>query len=467
MKIKFNPFITLKILFDILISILCYYLSYFIRHGVFLSVNSEHFSEYADLFLYVFIIQMVSYMITGMYKHRRPFFSLDELKYTFNGVFLAFILTIFLIFASKGYLYSRAVVILWFVFIYVFISLSHFIISRIESGYYIKGKYLKNVAIIGVDKNAYEIKRKLEKYPTQGMRFRGFICTDKKRRRHVKNLLGNLNELGSIIRKYNLSEIIIADQKLDDETKFLIVKSGFKSNIKVLIVSNIFELMMGSLSITEIYGIPTITLAKSPIRGINFLIKRLMDIVLSFLFIVLIFPFFIIIALAIVIDSKGPIFFKQMRVTKHGKIFKCLKFRSMIVNAEELKGTIAHLDEKKDGPIFKIKNDPRITRIGRFLRKYSLDELPQFINVLVGDMSIVGPRPPIPKEVEEYSQKQLERLKVKQGITGLWQVSGRSELSFQEMVNLDIFYIEHWTLWLDIKIILKTIPAILSSKGAY
>ncbi|MCD6577923.1 sugar transferase [bacterium] len=467
MKIKLNPFSTLRILFDILISILSYYLSYFVRHGSILTVHSEYFTEYLDLFLYVFVIQIVSYSLTGMYRHRRPFFSLDELKYTFNGVFLAFILTTFLIFASKGYLYSRAVVILWFVFIFILISFNHFFISRLESNYYIKGKYLKNVAIVGTNKAAHEIRRKLEKYPTHGMRFIGFIYTGKRTRKSSKSILGNLKEMTTIIRKNNISEIIIADQKLDEMVKFGIVKSGFKNNIKVLIVSNIFELMMGNLSITEIYGIPTITLAKSPIHGVNIFIKRLMDITLSFLILLLGFPIFLLIALAILIDSKGSVFFKQIRVTKHGKIFRCMKFRSMVANAEDLKENLSHLDEKPDDPIFKIKNDPRITKVGKILRKYSLDELPQFINVLRGDMSLVGPRPPIPKEVEEYTQKQLERLKVKQGISGLWQVSGRSELSFQEMVNLDIFYIEHWTLWLDIKIILKTIPAILTTKGAY
>jgi len=175
---------------------------------------------------------------------------------------------------------------------------------------------------------------------------------------------------------------------------------------------------------------------------------------------------FALLAILIKLDSKGSVFYVSKRIGKKGKPFDFYKFRTMVVDAEKM---LAQLRDKNetDGPIFKMKNDPRITRIGRFLRRYSLDELPQLWNVLKGNMSIVGPRPPIPQEVKNYKEGQLKRLEIKPGITGLWQIRGRSDASFHRLIRWDIWYIRNWSLWLDLKIILKTIPAVLKGKGAY
>jgi exopolysaccharide biosynthesis polyprenyl glycosylphosphotransferase len=207
-------------------------------------------------------------------------------------------------------------------------------------------------------------------------------------------------------------------------------------------------------------------LVRTPLRGINLIMKRIVDIALSLIGLVAVLPVFLIVALAIKIDSRGPVFFKQLRVGKNGSFFYMYKFRSMVANAEELKEKLFSINEAT-GPVFKIKKDPRVTRVGAFIRKYSIDELPQLINVLRGDMSLIGPRPPLPNEVEQYSDYHWRRLDVKPGITGLWQVSGRSNLSFDEWVNLDIYYIENWSISLDIKILLNTIPAVLKGQGAY
>lgn len=195
-------------------------------------------------------------------------------------------------------------------------------------------------------------------------------------------------------------------------------------------------------------------------------VKRLFDITFSLLAIIFLIPMFVLTIIAIKIDSKGPAVYTQYRVGKNGKKFNLYKFRSMCVDADQKLLSIIHLNEK-DGPIFKITNDPRVTRVGRFIRKTSIDELPQFLNVLVGNMSIVGPRPPLPTEVEEYSMYHMQRLCVKPGITCYWQVSGRSNLSFDDWVKLDLKYIEDRSLWTDTKIILRTVPAVLSGRGAW
>lgn len=195
-------------------------------------------------------------------------------------------------------------------------------------------------------------------------------------------------------------------------------------------------------------------------------IKRCFDIGASMMGMVLLFPLFIFIAIIIKLDSKGPVLFSQTRVGENGKTFKMFKFRSMQVGSEDLLNVLKEINEA-DGPVFKIKNDPRITRLGTFLRRTSMDELPQLVNVLKGEMSFVGPRPPLPCEVDQYTPYQRQRLTVKPGLTCYWQIRGRSNLSFDEWVDLDLEYIGRRNVALDISLILMTIPVILTGKGAY
>lgn len=199
----------------------------------------------------------------------------------------------------------------------------------------------------------------------------------------------------------------------------------------------------------------------------TYFVKRILDIIVSFTMILLLFPLFIIVAILIKLESKGGIIHRQIRVGKDGRHFNFYKFRSMFIDAEARKQQILDKNESADGVIFKMKNDPRITRIGRFIRKYSIDELPQLFNVLEGSMSLVGPRPPLPMEVAQYSLDERKRLHIKPGITCIWQVSGRSDIPFKKQVQLDEQYIKNHGFFRDIVILLKTIPAILTGKGAY
>lgn len=199
----------------------------------------------------------------------------------------------------------------------------------------------------------------------------------------------------------------------------------------------------------------------------SYLMKRLLDLVVSTMALLALLPVFIVTALSIVIENPGPIFFVQIRVGRNGKHFRFYKFRSMVVNADQIKDELAAQNESKDGVIFKMKNDPRITRTGRIIRKFSIDELPQLINVLKGDMSLVGPRPPVPKEVAQYTLEQRKRLHAIPGITGLWQVSGRSDIPFTDQVRLDLQYIQSAGVFNDLRLLLRTVPAVLSGRGAY
>jgi exopolysaccharide biosynthesis polyprenyl glycosylphosphotransferase len=202
----------------------------------------------------------------------------------------------------------------------------------------------------------------------------------------------------------------------------------------------------------------------SPGNYFSLKIKVILDFILTLIILILISPVMLMISVLIKLEDGGPVFFKQVRVGRHGRLFKCFKFRTMVVNAEELREKLMTLNEV-DGPVFKIKNDPRITKIGRFLRKTSMDELPQFFNVLFGDMSIVGPRPPIPAEVEQYERNLIRRLSINPGITCIWQVSGRNNIPFDRWMEMDMEYIDNWSLALDFKIILKTIKVVVRGDG--
>lgn len=195
-------------------------------------------------------------------------------------------------------------------------------------------------------------------------------------------------------------------------------------------------------------------------------VTRLIDIVVSLLGLILLSPLFLLIALIIKVDSRGTVIFKQIRIGKDGRPFMFYKFRSMKHGAEKLRDGLWHLSDV-EGPAFKIRRDPRITPVGRFLRRSSLDELPQLYNILRGEMTLVGPRPPLAEEVAKYGKRETKRLSVKPGLTGLWQVSGRNDISFLEWIELDLYYIEHRSFVLDLKILIRTIPAVMSGKGAY
>jgi exopolysaccharide biosynthesis polyprenyl glycosylphosphotransferase len=212
--------------------------------------------------------------------------------------------------------------------------------------------------------------------------------------------------------------------------------------------------------------VPLIEIREIAFSPAALVLKRVIDLTLSLVGLLVLWPFFLLVGIAIKVDSRGPVFFKQERVGEEHERFQIVKFRTMRKGAERELDDLREVNEA-DGPIFKIREDPRVTRVGRFLRQTSLDELPQLINVIRGEMSLVGPRPPIPEEVAQYKPWHMKRLAVPPGITGLWQVSGRSELTFDEMVLLDLYYIEHWSPWLDLALLLRTVPKVVAGDGAY
>jgi exopolysaccharide biosynthesis polyprenyl glycosylphosphotransferase len=332
----------------------------------------------------------------------------------------------------------------------------------------LNGHNCRHILIIGTGARAQKLEELFNSHPYWGIKVLGYL-DDAPREDDAKRLgsriIGKLDDLPKILDTMVVDEVIIALprswlHRLDD-----LVYTCEEAGVDITIRADLFNTSIAQTHFTKFLGIPILNYTTAPSQEMALVAKRIFDIVGSSLLLLLTAPLFFLISLAIKLTSPGPILFKQIRVGLHGRIFYLYKFRSMVVDAEKKLEEFRHLNEVS-GPVFKIKNDPRVTPIGRLIRKFSLDELPQLINVLKGDMSLVGPRPPIPDEVAQYERWQRRRLSMRPGITCIWQVNGRNKISFEEWMKMDLQYIDNWSLNLDFKLLLKTVPAVLTGNGA-
>jgi len=380
-------------------------------------------------------------------------------------VFYSSILTGFFIFGFKINIFSR------FVFLEVFFLLAVILsswrtIKRIWLRNLIKKGFAnQNILIIGAGKIGQLLAEEIQYNHYLGLKIVGFLDDYKTEVKNGYKILGKTKDLEEVVKKYFIDEIYISIPSERNLTSVLL-KEGIRLKKSVRIVAEQFDCLPKKIGLNYIGYIPLISYYEKPRHGSEGIIKRLFDIIISAALLILLSPLFLIIAFLIKLESKGPVFYISKRCGKKGRTFSFYKFRSMIHNADSYKNDLLSKSETK-GPIFKMKNDPRVTKIGRFLRKYSLDELPQLINVLKGDMSLVGPRPFPIDETNKIAYNHLVRLEIKPGITGLAQIKGRSDLSFNQWAKWDLWYLSHWSLGLDIKILWLTIPAIWKAKGAY
>lgn len=329
-----------------------------------------------------------------------------------------------------------------------------------------RGIDLRNVLIVGTGAEARALHHHLESIRHLGYAVQGFVHPADLERRIDENTTGldGLDALFEGARAQFVDEIIFTTHCEQDMMQELLERARVHG-VDLRLMPDFYSGMPWANPIEYLGQFPTIPLHRGRVPEMALVLKRGLDITVSLLVLLLLAPILICIALAIKLDSLGPVFYRSERIGKKGRVFRCFKFRTMVQDAEARRDGVLHMNER-DGVLFKIANDPRITRVGRLLRKYSLDELPQFLNVLHGDMSIVGPRPPIASEVKEYKLGHLRRLSVTPGITGLWQVQARQDPSFDSYVSLDLTYIENWSLWLDIKIMIRTVGVVLSGTGS-
>jgi exopolysaccharide biosynthesis polyprenyl glycosylphosphotransferase len=330
-----------------------------------------------------------------------------------------------------------------------------------------RGYNYRTLLIVGINPRSEEVARIIQAHPHWGLKLLGFIAPNGSFPDTVCDLpvLGSADDLPRILQDEVVDEVIfvLSRRQLDEfEESFLLCSElGIRARVALF-----FPHMKARVVMEDLEGIPLLTFTNTPGAPFPIFVKRLLDLSVSVFSLVLLSPLLLVVAILIKLTSKGPVLFQQVRCGLNGRHFMLHKFRTMYEGSENQLDQVAHLNEV-NGPAFKSSKDPRVTPVGRILRRLSIDEIPQLFNVVMGHMSLVGPRPPLPEEVARYERWQLRRLSMKPGLTGLWQVSGRAGLDdFNRWIALDLAYIDQWSLWLDVKIMLKTIPAVLTAHGA-
>ena len=448
---------------------------------------SEEFAPYGALLLFVIAIRLLSFRYCDLYRVRGEFSFVDDAIRIFKATATGSLLIVAAAFLYRGgfefraFSYARGVFVVDFVFVLLSVGLIRLFSRSVQTFVRTRQINLIPTLVVGRGHEASLFIREMRERPALGYRVIGVIDTNAPEINQDDTyegvpVVGRLEGLPEAIRDSGANEVIIADPQVNGDALFeVMMRCGRRRGVEFRIAPSLFNCLPRKTEIDQIGVLPMIRLFREPLSSGARILKRTSDLIISALAIALFFPLWLLIAILIKLDSKGPVFYTQERVGMDGRLFLLYKFRTMVAGAdselhrEYQRAFIAGRAEANLGnekkPTYKLLADPRITRVGRFLRKTSLDEVPQLLNVLLGDMSIVGPRPPIPYEVEAYELWHRKRLDMKPGLTGLWQVSGRNRLPFEEMVRLDLFYIENWSLLLDMKIILRTGFVMLGREG--
>lgn len=457
---------------DLLALNLSFIVAYFLRYE--LEIGGEipgefdvSYPDYVPVQAAMTGILLVTFLLKGMYRLPRSVSLVGEFSSVLSTTSVGVMMLFAALSMTKYPASSRALFIFFWLLAMVSVGLARALHRLLTAAFQRRGIGLKRILVVGGN-NALgrRIMHSIATERSVDARVIGFVdlepCDDFGRFR----CLGTVGDIARIVREHQVDEIVIALPAASHDQMLKIVDHCERESVSFRVVPDLYQMRLNRVDVDTINGIPLIAMSQVQIRGWNLLIKRVLDVSVAMTLLTLFAPLLALVALAIKLDSPGPVLFRQTRTGKGGAPFTLYKFRSMRKDAEDELPQLLAMNEAS-GPIFKIREDPRMTRIGKVLRRTSLDELPQLINVLKGEMSLVGPRPPIPHEVAKYEDWHMRRLEVSPGMTGLWQVSGRSEIPFDEMVMLDIYYIENWCLALDLKILLRTIPAVLDGGGAF
>jgi len=453
------------------------------------AVWSEAFAPYAVLLPFILVLRLLLLGYYDLYRIRGEFSFVEDAARVFRAIAIGSLLIVATAFMYRGgvafrtFSYSRGVFVFDFIFALVAIGGLRMTVRGAQVLVRRRGLNLIPTLVVGRGREAALCINEMRARPELGYRVIGVVDNNPRLSSMPETfedvpVIGDLKGLPDAIRASDANEVIITDPSVPGEALFeVVMQTGRRRGIEFRIAPSLFNCLPSKTEVDQIGALPVITLFRSPLSQVARVVKRTTDLIIAVLAIVLLSPIWLIIALLIKLDSPGPVFYKQERVGMDGRIFLFYKFRTMRTAADDRahreyqRRYIAGLPDTNLGdperPVYKLHADPRITRVGRVLRRASLDELPQLFNVLRGDMSVVGPRPPIPYEVEAYELWHRKRLDMKPGMTGLWQVSGRNRLPFDEMVRLDLYYIENWSPWLDLKIVLQTLPVMLRGDDAY
>jgi exopolysaccharide biosynthesis polyprenyl glycosylphosphotransferase len=382
---------------------------------------------------------------------------------------VAMVILFALLFITDSDRISRLLILIFGSIVFVLLLCGRFAIMMTLRAMRRRGLNYRNILIIGTGKRVRRYADLICSRSELGLRIFGYVDdepTPSDREILGSEIVGTLKDVPSIIEKNVIDEVVIGLPR-----RFLpqigeVIEACEETGTEVTLVADFFDIAIAKLHTTMFYDIPLLTFSTIPSQQLQLHLKDCVDRLGSFILLLLTSPLFLVASIAIKLTSPGPVFYKQTRTGLNGRQFTVCKFRSMRTNSKQEVEELKRYNEMS-GPVFKMKNDPRVTPIGRILRRTSIDELPQLINVLKGEMSLVGPRPPLPAEIDQYDRWQRRRLSVKPGMTCLWQISGRNKVDFKEWMDLDMIYIDNWSLWLDIRILMKTLVVVIRGDGAY
>jgi len=458
---------------DVIIIILAFALAlevklhFFDDGGTFKAIHSSASALYLGFFAWFLCCLL---LVSEHYDLYNPILAPSggrELRLTVQACLNAGLLLCGGLYMARLELASRAVVLLLIGTTTVALCIWRASIRLAYYRHFEKGIDTRNVVIIGTNHLSQALGEHIDGNYRLGYQFLGYIRTSDQADNDgavTSRILGSIDRLRQLTRLHFIDEVVIA-HTLPTERVIPLLEEARELGIDIRAVSGLYGDLSQHAPIEYLGVYPVRSLHRSQSRTLSLFFKRVFDILFSLAIMIAVCPLMLLIALAIRFDSNGPIFYVSERIGKRGRVFPCFKFRTMVKDAEKKKRELAALNER-DGILFKLSNDPRVTRVGRILRKYSLDELPQFFNVFRGEMSVVGPRPPIASEVEKYELEHFRRLEVLPGLTGLWQVHARQDSSFARYIELDTAYVENWSFWLDVKILVRTAHVVVSGTGA-
>ena len=461
------------IITDLILANLAFAFAYLVRYEfqwVLPATNIDPYISYVGQQILLTLLLAVTFSQNGAWSRQRGEFWIDELSRVGYAVVIGIALMMAFTFLFRPLAFSRLLLVWALVFIILFVGLARWGRRLLLTTLYRQGIGVDRALVIGSGEVGRSVIRTLLARPDLGFQTIGYLGhADEENNIGLGRIphLGSSQQLATILSQFpDLHTVFLALPGELHQQILEMVRLCRMRGVRARVVPDLFQLSLNRVEFGNMAGIPMLSVREVRISRMGQLLKRLLDLSILLLLALPALLLSALISLAIKLDSPGPILFTQERVGRNGRRFQMIKFRSMVVDADDQKGELLALNEVT-GPIFKIRNDPRLTRMGRLLRRFSMDELPQLLNVLRGEMSLVGPRPPLPEEVINYQPWHHQRLEVKGGMTGLWQVSGRSDLTFDEQCLLDIYYIENWSLALDLRILLQTVPYTLFGRGAY
>jgi len=467
---RLTIFKRLHLILDLVLTAASFHLAILLRQNFYSWFNLGSLDErglYKLVFLILPIWAFFLFLKKECYEYRGKPFN-EIFKNTGTVVLKSFGVLLLVLLVTESLDQSRGVLLLFVFFNFLSLLSIRKVISASLNHLRKCGYNLQNILIIGTGSLARDFVHGVENHPEYGYKILGFLDWDQNLKGSLVKgfpVIGTLNDLPDLLKNNQVDYVVYGVSKrflnLVEDSLLVCEEMG----VPTCLLADFFPLRFSKKRMGEFQSKPAILFFSTPDDKATLYLKGVGDRVAALLGIVLISPLLLGIAFLIKLTSKGPILFKQKRCGLNGRKFTMLKFRTMVENAEELKASLQEKNEM-DGPVFKIEDDPRLTKVGKILRKSSLDELPQLFNVLWGDMSLVGPRPPLPKEVSQYDLWQRRKLSMKPGLTCLWQVNGRNNINFEKWMKMDLEYIDNWSLWLDTKILFKTIPAVILGIGA-